>query len=80
MPGREVVVEQHHLDALGTAASSAGATAGLDGVIAMPLTPGVTIDWMRSIWPWSSVALLPGAKTMTLAAWLASHFLAPTSS
>ena len=61
---------------LATAASSAGITAGLVGVMAMPFTPWVTIDSMRLISPWSSVAEWP-IPIVTLAPGVeASHFCA----
>ena len=41
------------------ALSSAADTAGLVGVIAMPLTPWATMFWIAAISPASSVPLLP---------------------
>ena len=42
--------------------SSAGITAGLVGVIAIPFTPFATMSWIAAISPASSVAALPCAK------------------
>ena len=47
------------------ALSSAGATVGSTGVMAMPCTPLVTMDSMRAICPSMSVADVPWPKMIS---------------
>ena len=58
---------------------SAGTTAALVGVIAMPLTPWATRFWIAAISPASSVPLLPWAKSTFAPGCALSHFFAAFS-
>ena len=62
------------------ALSSALLTAGLVGVMAMPLTPFATMSWIAAISPASSVALLPWAYETVAPGCALSHFFAAFSS